>query len=84
MLKLLVVCDKVSRVLFIVGARTRCVYLEPTHVHCIRQAHKSPYRDDPIKRPNKGVLPIVLDHGLARGSDGHGRVGQFLWKSVQD
>ena len=55
-----------------------------TRVHCLRQAHKSPYKDDPIKRPNKGVLPIVLDHGVARGSNGHGCVGQFLWKSIQD
>ena len=34
------------------------------------------------KKPNKGILLMVLTNGVVRGSHGHGRTG-FLWMCVR-
>ena len=46
------------------------------------QANLKGPQKDPRERPNKGVLPIVLDHGEARGSNQQKRMGWFPWISI--
>ena len=52
---------------FVIGAETRVVHvLLRAHitVHHTRQAHKA-HTYDPRKRPNKGVLLMVLNNGVS-------------------
>ena len=44
-----------------------------------RPTHKDPREE---KRPNKGILLMVLTNGVVRGSHGHGRTG-FPWMCVR-
>ena len=52
-----------------------------------RLAHKDPWekkqkKNQKNKKPNKGMLLMVLNNGVVRGSHGHRRAG-FPWMCVQ-
>ena len=44
--------------------------------------HKDPGEEKRKKKPNKGILLMVLNNGVVRGSYGHGRMG-FPWMCVR-
>ena len=46
-----------------------------------RPTHKDP-GEEKRKKPNKGILLMVLNNGVVRGSHGHGRTG-FPWMCVR-
>ena len=49
-----------------------------------RPTHKEPGEGEKKKKkkPNKGILLMVLNNGVMRGSHGHGRAG-FPWMCVR-
>ena len=44
--------------------------------------HKDPGEKERKEKPNKGILLMVLNNGVVRGSHGHRRAG-FPWMCVQ-